>query len=83
MQINVQIINNQQKTNFEFLLNNEIHEYHTRIQNNIHYTQNRTNIGINNPFFQLSIVFNHLPLEIKQATLNLFIKRLKTYYNIN
>lgn len=73
----------QLKTNSQFSVTNEIHNYPTRTQNNIYHIQNRTCIGTNNPFFKLSYVFNHLPIEIKDIVIyTLFIRKLKTYCNV-
>lgn len=62
------ILNQHQKSNSYILLSNEVHNYNTRILNDIYRISTRTNIGLYNPIVQASTEYNKLPVNIKNST---------------
>jgi len=72
------IIHKDQKSNINILFNNDVHSYTTRSQNNI-YCYNlgtRTNIGLNDPLYQASKIYNTLPENIRN------FKKFKTFVRL-
>lgn len=74
------IINHKQKSNSEFIFNEQVHTHNTRGINDIHLTASRTNKGLYNPLTQAIVTFNKLPLHIRGlSTCGSFVKNLKTF----
>ena len=72
----------------KFSLNNSIHNYMTRTASNFHLPQIRTNVSKNSIFFRGPILWNNIPINIKNSpSLNSFKKHFKSHlvslYNID
>lgn len=75
------VLHRHQKSNVNIILSNQVHNYETRIINNIYQINTRTNIGLHNPIVNAAKVFNRLPSYIKSInSYTLFIKRLKNRF---
>nr|CAH7713322.1 unnamed protein product [Callosobruchus chinensis] len=75
------ILNKQQKSNTVLILSNQVHNYETRIINNIYQINTRTNLGVYNPIVSASKAFNSLPRDIKNIKkFSAFVTKLKKHF---
>lgn len=78
------IIHKQQKCNTNILFSHNVHNYETRIQNNIYQIVTKSNIGLNNPITDASKCYNRLPDNLKNIhSFKSFVSKLKRHLGIH